>query len=71
MLRTLPDLFFALTGWGQDADRQKPRDSGFDYHRVKPVDPRHVDLRHVDPRHTVQLLSRLTIPNECVAARQE
>ena len=27
----------ALTGWGQDEDRQKSRDSGFDGHLVKPV----------------------------------
>ena len=29
----------ALTGWGQDEDRQKSRDSGFDGHLVKPVNP--------------------------------
>jgi two-component system CheB/CheR fusion protein len=29
----------ALTGWGQDADRRRAIDSGFDYHLVKPVDP--------------------------------
>ena len=28
----------ALTGWGQDADRTKSRDAGFDNHLVKPVD---------------------------------
>jgi signal transduction histidine kinase/ActR/RegA family two-component response regulator len=28
----------ALTGWGQDADRQKSREAGFDAHVVKPVD---------------------------------
>jgi two-component system CheB/CheR fusion protein len=27
----------ALTGWGQDEDRQKSRAAGFDHHRVKPV----------------------------------
>jgi DNA-binding response OmpR family regulator len=32
------DLFIiALTGWGQDADRQKTREAGFDGHLVKPV----------------------------------
>jgi PAS domain S-box-containing protein len=28
----------AVTGWGQDADRQKAREAGFDRHLVKPVD---------------------------------
>ena len=28
----------ALTGWGQDDDRQRARDAGFDHHLVKPVD---------------------------------
>ncbi|GEM_PF-296107 len=28
----------ALTGWGQDSDRQKSKDVGFDSHLVKPVD---------------------------------
>jgi CheY-like chemotaxis protein len=27
----------ALTGWGQEQDRQKTRDAGFDHHLVKPV----------------------------------
>jgi PAS domain S-box-containing protein len=29
----------ALTGWGQQADRQRSKDAGFDRHLVKPVDP--------------------------------
>lgn len=28
----------ALTGWGQQSDRQKSKDAGFDHHLVKPVD---------------------------------
>jgi CheY-like chemotaxis protein len=32
-------VLVALTGWGQDADRQRSRDAGFDAHIVKPVDP--------------------------------
>ncbi|MEA3192404.1 MAG: hypothetical protein QOD26_737 [Betaproteobacteria bacterium] len=28
----------AVTGWGQDADRQRSREAGFDLHLVKPVD---------------------------------
>lgn len=31
-------LVVALTGWGQESDRQKSRASGFDHHLVKPVD---------------------------------
>ncbi|MCY7371330.1 MAG: hybrid sensor histidine kinase/response regulator, partial [Polaromonas sp.] len=27
----------ALTGWGQDEDRRKSREAGFDHHLVKPV----------------------------------
>ena len=32
-------LLVALTGWGQDSDRQKAKEAGFDAHMVKPVDP--------------------------------
>jgi CheY-like chemotaxis protein len=31
-------LLVAVTGWGQDDDRQKSKDAGFDFHLVKPVD---------------------------------
>jgi len=31
-------LFVALTGYGQDEDRERSRDAGFDHHLVKPVD---------------------------------
>jgi CheY-like chemotaxis protein len=31
-------LLVALTGWGQDEDRQQSREAGFDHHWVKPVD---------------------------------
>lgn len=30
-------IMVALTGWGQDEDRQRTRDAGFDHHLVKPV----------------------------------
>jgi PAS domain S-box-containing protein len=29
----------ALTGWGQESDRQKAMDAGFDRHLTKPIDP--------------------------------
>ncbi|HWZ63519.1 MAG TPA: ATP-binding protein [Steroidobacteraceae bacterium] len=32
-------VLVALTGWDQDADRQKSREAGFNTHIVKPVDP--------------------------------
>ncbi len=31
-------LLVALTGWGQEEDRQRSREAGFDSHLVKPVD---------------------------------
>jgi CheY-like chemotaxis protein len=41
-LRELPDLdgmkLIALTGYGQESDRQRSREAGFDHHLVKPVD---------------------------------
>ena len=32
-------VLIAVTGWGQDEDRRRSRDAGFDLHLVKPVDP--------------------------------
>jgi CheY-like chemotaxis protein len=31
-------VLVALTGWGQDEDRRRSREAGFDHHFVKPVD---------------------------------
>ncbi len=31
-------LVIAQTGWGQDEDRKRSRDAGFDHHLIKPVD---------------------------------
>jgi CheY-like chemotaxis protein len=31
-------VLVALTGWGQDEDRQQAQEAGFDVHMVKPVD---------------------------------
>ena len=33
----------AVTGWGQDIDRQKSADAGFDHHLVKPVQYSHIE----------------------------
>ena len=42
-LRSQPEFahtrLVALTGWGQEADRQRSKEAGFDAHLVKPVDP--------------------------------
>jgi PAS domain S-box-containing protein len=32
-------VIVALTGWGQDEDKQRSQEAGFDSHVVKPVDP--------------------------------
>jgi signal transduction histidine kinase len=32
-------ILVALTGWGQEVDRRRSREAGFDMHLVKPVDP--------------------------------
>lgn len=43
MLRATPEghslLLVAVTGWGQERDREQTRAAGFDAHFVKPVDP--------------------------------
>ncbi len=33
-------VLIALTGWGQEQDRKRSRDAGFDHHLVKPIDPK-------------------------------
>jgi PAS domain S-box-containing protein len=42
-MRQLPQgqnvLLVAVTGWGQEEDRRRTADAGFDQHLVKPVDP--------------------------------
>ena len=42
-IRMLPNFngsrLIALTGYGQEEDRQRARDAGFDDYLVKPVDP--------------------------------
>jgi CheY-like chemotaxis protein len=42
-MRSLPGgdslCVVAVTGWGQEEDRRRTRDAGFDAHPVKPVAP--------------------------------
>jgi CheY-like chemotaxis protein/anti-sigma regulatory factor (Ser/Thr protein kinase) len=33
-----PVLLIAVTGWGQDSDKRRAREAGFDHHMTKPVD---------------------------------
>ena len=46
-MRKLPGgsqiVLVAVTGWGQDEDRKRSEESGFDMHLVKPVDPLALD----------------------------
>ncbi len=44
-----PLRIVAITGWGQDADKQKSKEAGFDVHLVKPVDPAEL-VRALDER---------------------
>ena len=43
LIREEPDgkgiVMIAVTGWGQDEDRRRSNEAGFDHHLVKPVDP--------------------------------
>jgi CheY-like chemotaxis protein len=32
-------VLVALTGWGQDEDKRRSREAGFDHHLTKPPDP--------------------------------
>ena len=45
-------VLVALTGWGQDRDKQRSRDAGFDFHLVKPIEPRALQamLTVLEPR---------------------
>jgi signal transduction histidine kinase/DNA-binding response OmpR family regulator len=36
-------VLVALTGWGQEEDKRRAREAGFDHHFTKPVDPRELD----------------------------
>jgi two-component system, sensor histidine kinase len=38
-----PSVLVALTGYGQESDRQLSREAGFDHHLVKPVDLRKLE----------------------------
>lgn len=48
---TATATLIAVTGYGQEEDRRKSRQAGFDYHLVKPVDPNELErlLQSVAP----------------------
>jgi CheY-like chemotaxis protein len=48
-------VLMALTGWGQEEDKRRAIEAGFDRHLTKPVDP--VALE--------KLLEALTQPGKC------
>jgi PAS domain S-box-containing protein len=47
-------VLVALTGWGQEHDRRRTEEAGFNYHMVKPADPRELMTllasRYVEPK---------------------
>jgi CheY-like chemotaxis protein len=52
-LRKLPGgrrmMIVAVTGWGQDEDRRRSREAGFDHHLVKPAHPDAVEQLFAEP----------------------
>jgi two-component system CheB/CheR fusion protein len=42
-LETRNVLLVAMTGWGQEEDRRRSKEAGFDQHLVKPLDPKALD----------------------------
>jgi CheY-like chemotaxis protein len=36
-------VLVAVTGWGQEDDRRKAKEAGFDLHMVKPVEPQAIE----------------------------
>lgn len=49
-------LLLALTGWGQDEDRERARSAGFDSHLVKPVN--HEELNKLLTAHATKRAAR-------------
>jgi len=53
-LRDAPEVkgvvLVALTGWGQDEDRLRSQEAGFDHHLVKPIEPEALCALLADPK---------------------
>jgi PAS domain S-box-containing protein len=47
-------IIAALTGYGQDADRERAWEAGFDYHLTKPPDPGILESLLISPRSRAQ-----------------
>jgi len=70
-MRQLPGChditLIALTGWGQEADRRKTQQAGFDHHLVKPIEPKMLrdmlDNLSLD-RNTPRSL-KIPVPEKC------
>ena len=45
-------VLVALTGWGQDEDRRRSREAGFDHHLTKPPEPEVLDRLIAECMHT-------------------
>jgi CheY-like chemotaxis protein len=45
-----PAMLVALTGWGQDEDKRRSKEAGFDHHLVKPTEPDVVQKLLADPK---------------------
>jgi CheY-like chemotaxis protein len=43
-------MLIALTGWGQEDDRRRSREAGFDHHLTKPVDVNALQSLLADPK---------------------
>jgi CheY-like chemotaxis protein len=43
-------VLVALTGWGQEEDKRRSKEAGFDRHLVKPVEPAAVEKLLAEPR---------------------
>jgi CheY-like chemotaxis protein len=58
-------VLVALTGWGQEADRRRSREAGFDSHWVKPLDvdnfARYIERLFEQPTSRGGIASNLSI----------
>ena len=46
-------ILIAVTGWGQDEDKQQAQASGFNYHLTKPMDPAELERLVAPTIHNV------------------
>jgi CheY-like chemotaxis protein len=54
--QSCPDRLFlvCLSGYGTEADRRRSREAGFDYHLLKPADPKELHRLLESCRHALQ-----------------